>query len=228
MPPTIARSALDSVAEQSKPESGHAGFLPRVDVHAHYVPVGYRRAAQAAGHRHPDGMPAIPEWDTGKALAMMDGLNIRTAMLSISSPGVHFGNDEAARKLAREVNEEGARLVADHPGRFGLFAAMPLPDVEGAIAEAAYAFDTLHADGVAVETNHHGIYLGDPRLNPFSLSLTLDERSSSCIRPRRPHRALRRSRSASRFPSSSSCSKPHAQSPTWYCRVVWIASPIFG
>lgn len=144
---------------------------PRIDVHAHYLPAGYRRAAAAAGHEHPDGMPGLPNWDTGSTLAMMDGLNIRTAMLSISSPGVHFGDDAAARKLAREVNEEGARAVADHPGRFGLFASLPLPDIDGSLAELAYAFDTLHADGVVVETNHHGIYMGDKRLDPVMAEL---------------------------------------------------------
>ena len=144
---------------------------PRVDVHAHYLTAGYRRAAEAAGHEHPDGMPGLPHWDVGTAIGMMDGLNIRTAMLSVSSPGVHFGDDAAARKLAREVNEEGARAAVDHPGRFGLFAALPLPDVDGAIAEAIYALDTLRADGVTVETNHHGIYLGDPRFDPLFAEL---------------------------------------------------------
>jgi len=144
---------------------------PRIDVHAHYLPDFYRRAAVAAGHAHPDGMPGLPEWDTGMALAMMEGLNIRTAMLSISSPGVHFGDDAAARKLAREVNEAGAKAASDHPGRFGLFAALPLPDIDGALTEATYALDTLKADGVAVETNHHGVYMGDRRLDPLFAEL---------------------------------------------------------
>jgi len=116
--------------------AGGPTLQPRIDVHAHYLPAGYRRVAEAAGHEHPDGMPGLPRWDTGVALAMMDGLNIRSAILSISSPGVHFGDDGAARKLAREVNEEGAKAVADHPGRFGLFASLPLPDIDGALAEA--------------------------------------------------------------------------------------------
>jgi len=146
-------------------------FQPRIDVHAHFLPARYRREAAAAGHEHPDGTPGLPLWDTDRALAMMEGLNIRTAMLSISSPGVHFGDDAAARALARAVNEEGAKAAADNPGRFGLFAALPLPDIDGAIAEAAYAFDTLHADGVAVETNHHGMYMGDPRLDPLFAEL---------------------------------------------------------
>ena len=116
-------------------------------------------------------MPGLPQWDPRLALAMMDQLNIRTAMLSISSPGVHFGDDAAARKLARSVNEQGARTASDNPGRFGLFAALPLPDIDGAIAEATYALDELKADGVVVETNHHGLYMGDPKLDPLFAEL---------------------------------------------------------
>lgn len=144
---------------------------PRIDVHAHYLPANYRLAASAAGHERPDGMPGLPRWDTGAAIGMMDQLNIRTAMLSISSPGVHFGDDAAARKLARDVNEEGAKAVSDYPGRFGLFASLPLPDVDGALAETAYALDTLKADGVVVESNHNGIYMGDPRFDPLMAEL---------------------------------------------------------
>lgn len=151
--------------------AGRPTFLPHIDVHAHYLPDFYRTAAAAAGHEHPDGMPGLPLWDTGRALGMMDQLSIRAAMLSISSPGVHFGDDNAARKLAREVNEAGAKAVSDHPGRFGLFAALPLPDIDGALAEATYALDTLKADGIAVESNHHGIYMGDRRFDPLFAEL---------------------------------------------------------
>lgn len=160
--------------------------LARIDVHAHYVPDDYRAAAIAAGHARPDGMPELPAWDVTTALALMDRLDIRTAMLSISSPGVHFGDDATARSLARSVNEQGAALVRDHPGRFGLFAALPLPDVDGALAEAVYAFDELSADGVAVETNHHGIYMGDPALDP--LMVELDRRQAVVfMHPTSPH-----------------------------------------
>lgn len=166
----LGAAALSYTGVRAQPAGGPP-LQPRIDVHAHYLPAGYRRAAEAAGHEHPDGMPGMPRWDTGGAIAMMDGLNIRTAMLSISSPGVHFGDDAAARSLARAVNEEGAKAASDHPGRFGLFAALPLPDIDGALAEATYALDTLEADGVAVETNHHGIYMGDKRLDPLFAEL---------------------------------------------------------
>lgn len=141
--------------------------IDRVDVHAHFVPSFYAEALTAAGHARPDGMPAIPLWSEAEALKTMDMLGVRTAYLSISSPGVHFGDDAAAQALARRVNSEAARLRAAHTGRFGHFAALPLPDVDGAIAEAVHALDQLGADGVVMESNHGGIYLGDPKLEPL-------------------------------------------------------------
>jgi predicted TIM-barrel fold metal-dependent hydrolase len=139
------------------------GYL---DVHAHFLTDSYVRRAREAGHELPDGVPAWPTWSAAAHLELMDRCSIETSMLSISSPGVHFGDDTAARRLAREVNEAGAETVREHPGRFGLFASLPLPDVDGALEEIAYAYDTLHADGVVLETNTHGTYLGDPDLEP--------------------------------------------------------------
>lgn len=150
--------------------------VDRIDVHAHFVTDSYRAALIAAGKAHPDGMPTIPAWDPVSALAVMDGLGVRTAMLSISSPGVHFGDDTAARALARRVNEDGVRLRRDYPGRFGYLASTPLPDVEGAVAEATYALDELKSDGIVIETNHGGVYLGDERLEPFWAAL--DQRAA--------------------------------------------------
>ncbi|MEV7075732.1 amidohydrolase family protein [Streptomyces sp. NPDC093990] len=142
-----------------------------IDVHAHFVTDSYVRQAKAAGHHQPDGVPAWPAWSETAHLELMDRSGIATALLSVSSPGVFFGDNEAARRLAREVNEDGADVVRRHPGRFGLFASLPVPDVDGALAEIAYAFDELGADGVVLETNTHGVYLGDPRLEPVFAEL---------------------------------------------------------
>jgi predicted TIM-barrel fold metal-dependent hydrolase len=137
----------------------------RFDVHAHFLTDRYRAEASAAGHSQPDGMPGLPVWSVELALQSMDRFGISTAMLSVSSPGVHFGDDDAARALARSVNEEAAAAVRAYPERFGHFASLPLPDVKGALAEIEFAFDVLHVDGVVLETNHHGIYLGDDRFD---------------------------------------------------------------
>jgi predicted TIM-barrel fold metal-dependent hydrolase len=142
-----------------------------IDVHAHFVTDSYVRQATAAGHAHPDGMDRWPTWSAVEHLELMDRHGIETALLSMSSPGVHFGDDAAARRLAREVNEEAAGLAARHPGRFGFFASLPLPDVDGALGEIAYAVDELDANGVVLMTNTRGIYLGDRSLDPVFAEL---------------------------------------------------------
>jgi predicted TIM-barrel fold metal-dependent hydrolase len=92
---------------------------PLVDVHAHFLTRGYVVAATAAGHHSPDGLPAWPRRSSDEKLDLMDHTGIEVAMLSISGPGTHFGDDAAARALARHVNDDAAALVDRHPGRFG-------------------------------------------------------------------------------------------------------------
>ncbi|MCX4854315.1 amidohydrolase [Streptomyces canus] len=142
-----------------------------IDVHAHLLPDFYVQQATAAGHAHPDGMGGWPSWSVEAHLDLMDRNGIETAMLSMSSPGVHFGDDKAARLLARRVNEYTAELTRDHPGRFGNFVSLPLPDVDASLEEIAFAYDELDADGVALLTHTHGVYLGDPRLEPVFAEL---------------------------------------------------------
>ena len=156
-----------------------------IDVHAHFLTGSYVAQARAAGHDVPDGMPAWPDWSAAAHLELMDRTGIDTAMLSISSPGTHFGDDDASRRLAREVNDAGAQIVHDHSGRFGLFASLPLPDTDGAVSELGYAFDTLGADGVIVETNAHGVYLGDERLEPVFAELA-HRRATVLVHPTSP------------------------------------------
>jgi 6-methylsalicylate decarboxylase len=139
----------------------------KIDVHAHYIPKAYRDALVAAGHAQPDGIPALPEWDQALAIDAMDKLDVRLAILSISSPGVHFGDADAAVALARAVNETGAQIATATPDRFGFFAALPLPEIDAAIAETRYALDHLGAAGMCLLTNHRGMYLGDELLEPI-------------------------------------------------------------
>jgi len=137
----------------------------RIDTHHHIVPASYaawlRKKGLEAG-----GLP-IPEWSTDSAIALMDKYRIQTAIMSISTPGVHLGDDDEAREKAREVNEYAADAVRKHPSRFGFFATLCLPDVKGSLDELAYAFDKLHADGVVLLANSRGIYLGDRSFDPL-------------------------------------------------------------
>jgi 6-methylsalicylate decarboxylase len=84
---------------------------------------------------------------------------------------VHFGDDAAARTLARQVNEYLAGIKHDRPDRFGAFAALPLPDVDGSLEQIAYALDVLELDGVSIFTNAGGSYLGDSRFDPIFAEL---------------------------------------------------------
>jgi predicted TIM-barrel fold metal-dependent hydrolase len=160
--------------------------MKRIDVHCHFVPDFYRAELEAYGLRRPDGIASIPQWSAADALSTMDLLGVETAFLSISSPGVHFGEDMAARALARRVNEEGAHLTKLHKGRFGFFASTPLPDSEGAVLEARYALDELGADGVILETNFHGVYLGNERIDPLYTELNA-RRTVVFVHPTSPH-----------------------------------------
>jgi len=144
-----------------------------VDVHAHFTTPHYVEVAKAAGHVSPAGMPEAywPQWTARQHLDLMDEAGIGRAMLSLSSPGVYFGDARAARSLAREVNEFCADVVRQYPSRFGQFATLPLPDVDGSLTELEYCFDQLGADGVVLLSNHAGIRLGDKQFHPVLAEL---------------------------------------------------------
>jgi predicted TIM-barrel fold metal-dependent hydrolase len=136
-----------------------------IDVHFHDIPDFYRKAVADAG-RGPALSSGLPQWSVESALEVMDRNGIATAITSISAPGLHFGDDGAARRLARQCNEFKAGYVATRPARFGAFAALPLPDVAGSLAEISYALDQLELDGVGVYTSYGDRYLGDAFLDP--------------------------------------------------------------
>jgi predicted TIM-barrel fold metal-dependent hydrolase len=138
-----------------------AGNPHRVDVHHHYIPPFH---ADFLASRTDRGR--TPPWSVALSLEDMDRNGIATAIASVAQPGVWFGDVAEGRRLARECNEWGARMVRDHPGRFGLFAAIPLPDTEGSLSEIDYALDVLKADGIGLFTSYRDKYLGDPSFAP--------------------------------------------------------------
>ena len=134
----------------------------RIDVHNHGNSPGFIAAIKA----HNTGQTALMNWTPTKALEDMDRDAVATVIMSTSEPSVYFGDAAAARALARECNEYFARLVSDHPARFGMFATLPLPDVDGALREIEYAFGMLNADGACFMSSYEGKYLGDPAFAP--------------------------------------------------------------
>lgn len=141
----------------------------RIDTHQHIVPPFYARWLEQQGMTA-GGLP-IPQWSAEGALELMGAAGIETAILSVSTPGVHLGDGTKARAMARSVNEYAAQVCADHPGRFGFFATLTLPDIDGALAETSHAFDVLQADGIVLLANTHGTYLGDASLEPLMAEL---------------------------------------------------------
>jgi predicted TIM-barrel fold metal-dependent hydrolase len=135
-----------------------------VDLHQHVIPGFYWEASNEEGKAAGGITP--PRWSLDGAIAYLDEAGIDVAVPSISTPGVHFGDDATARILARRVNEYLAEIRRDRPDRFGAFAILPLPDIEGSLEQIAYAFDVLALDGVSVLTNAGGSYLGDSRFDP--------------------------------------------------------------
>jgi aminocarboxymuconate-semialdehyde decarboxylase len=136
-----------------------------VDIHHHVLPDFFWQATNEADS--PVGGIAPPPWSRASALSFLDDASIDVAVTSISTPGVHTGDDAAARVLARRCNEFSAEMIRDRPDRFGGFACLPLPDVDGALGELAYALDDLELDGIVLFSNNRGTYLGDPRFTPL-------------------------------------------------------------
>ena len=139
----------------------------RIDVHAHFLPEVYAQALTRAGLTTLDGGFPVPKWSAAAAIEVMDRQAIAIAMVSLSSPSAHFLPAAERPALVAAVNDAGAELMRGHPGRFGYFATLPMPDIAASLAEMRRAFDELGADGVVLQTNTDGIYLGSPAFAPI-------------------------------------------------------------
>ena len=140
-----------------------------IDTHLHFYPPEYQRLwldyEDARKQPHFTGQVA---WTRSKVVEDMDRNGIRAGILSLAStPGVWFdvGAAEAGR-LARACNEYAAEMMRDHPGRFGLFATLSMLDVDATLKEVEYAFDTLKADGIGLQSNYGDKWLGNSAYKP--------------------------------------------------------------
>jgi 6-methylsalicylate decarboxylase len=136
-----------------------------IDVHFHLIPQFYRDAVYEAGSG-----PAIgryPDWSPQLALEVMDENGIALAIASLAQPGVGFLPAEKAASFARRCNDYAAELIAQHPGRFGCFALLPMHDTDAAIAEARYCLDTLRFAGISLFASYGERFLGDEAFDPL-------------------------------------------------------------
>src|SRR5215467_5994389 len=109
----------------------------RIDIHHHVYPPAYISVAKE------NGITINPanNWTLARTIEDMDRAGTATALTSITTPGLWFGDAAVARRLSRECNEYSAKIIRDYPGRFGMFAALPLPDIDGSLKEIEYALD---------------------------------------------------------------------------------------
>jgi predicted TIM-barrel fold metal-dependent hydrolase len=157
-------AAIAMGAAVSFPGKSSAQSTPRrIDVHHHFASPSWLQAMDLIGADD----PVIGNWSVQKSLDDMDKGGVVTAVLSCTPPQVRPLGREAATRIARESNEYAKRLAMDHPGRFGLFATLPLPYIDESLKEIAYALDTLKADGVGILTNYNDKWLGYSYFDPI-------------------------------------------------------------
>jgi 6-methylsalicylate decarboxylase len=163
----VGVSIASAIIERPSPALADAATIDKsrlIDVHHHFAPPFY--VAENRGRVS----PAAIDWTPQKALDAMDAQGVATAVLSLALPGVWFGDPEAARRTSRACNDYACDLARTHPGRFGLFPVVPLPDTEGSLREIEYAFDVLKADGIGILTSYSddsgSKWLGNPAFVP--------------------------------------------------------------
>src|SRR3989441_7118788 len=153
-------TALAAIAPLTQRPAGRKA--QRVDIHHHFASPAW--IAEVKGR--PLLQTANTTWTPEKSIEDLDRAGSAAAVISITNPGLWFGDNQTTNPLARACNEYGAKLVQQYPKRFGLFAAMPLPDVDTTLKEIAYAYDALKVDGVSLFTSYGDRWLGNPAYRP--------------------------------------------------------------
>jgi predicted TIM-barrel fold metal-dependent hydrolase len=161
-PPSLSRLLAQSVPATSATKAG------RLDVHYHLTPPGL---IQAFGAQRFANAANSAGWTIDKTLMDMERNGVAGVVCSVAPQGGPFADPAKVVQLTRECNEYFARLATDHPGRIGLFASAPLPNVDAALREIDYALGTLKADGIALFTSYGDKWLGDPAFDPIFAEL---------------------------------------------------------
>jgi len=165
---TGAAAALPAAARaQVPPAPKHHGVI---DLHHHFWAPEYLKAqVDWEDAHHAPHVPAMMSWSPEVSLAEMDRNGVHSAVVSLASisEGCWGLDPAAATTVILKIHEFGARMVADHRGRFGLFAPLNMIDTDSSLKELANAYDQVHADGIGIQSSYNGKYLGDPSYDPI-------------------------------------------------------------
>jgi aminocarboxymuconate-semialdehyde decarboxylase len=162
-----------------------------IDVHAHVVPEHFPAyfgitapnpwpstvaAPHANGlcHRHimvnGKNYRTVSEkcWSAPHRLADLPAMGIAQQLVSpmpeLLSYWLNLGD---AQPLIRFLNEYTAELCAQSDGHLLGLAAVPLQDVDAAVAELHHAIHKLGLVGVEIGSNINGLAIGDSQFDPF-------------------------------------------------------------
>ncbi len=162
-----------------------------IDVHAHIVP---ERFPAYLGRSHPSPWPVTEAAPAVQGVChrqvLVNGKHYRTVSEKCWSAAARLADFEAmgldlqvispmpellsywlsledALPLVRYLNETTAAICAESGGRMQGLAAVPLQDIDAAIAELRYAVETLGLAGVELGSNINGTVIGDARFEPF-------------------------------------------------------------
>src|SRR5512137_1412893 len=127
----------------------------KVDLHAHCYPKPYVEELNKLGLGSEGGVGVnIPVWESAEErIAQMDGFGVDVQVLNLSAPNVYFSDEGLSRALAQMTNDFLAGISKRYPERFLCLAAIPLTNLDHAMAEFTRAIDELGMDGIMLGTN---------------------------------------------------------------------------
>ncbi len=167
---SIAASAIATRAfAQANPTAAplSAGAPRYVDIHHHVCPTPLAAAMKREGRGQITTLQ--------QCLDEMEKSGTQLAVNTCASPVDYTHSRGEAQKLIRDCNDYMARMRSDYPGRFAVFAMLPLTNddpankenIDACLKEIEYAYDTLKVEGVHFFTSAGEIFVGDPVLNPI-------------------------------------------------------------
>jgi len=134
----------------------------RIDVHHHMFPPFVKELWKKENVRT---APVVMRWTLEATLDQMDKAGVTATVLSVLAAGgfnLPRASVEENRRLTRLANDYAVKIRSEHPGRFGIFAYVPMPDIDGTLKEIEYALDVIKADGIIISTSYGNRFLGDP------------------------------------------------------------------